>query len=121
MDILIIINILISLTILNVWIVRYNKKTQWRGGEAKSLMEEFHVYGLPHWFMLIIGFLKISLALLLIVGLWIPSVNLYTACAMSVLMLGAIIMHLKVNDPIKKSLPALSILVLLISLISQSV
>jgi len=47
MGLLIILNLIISLGIFNVWIIRYNQKTDWRGGFAKYLKEEFEVYGLP--------------------------------------------------------------------------
>ena len=43
-----------------------------------------------------------------------PEINIYVVSAMILLMLGALLMHIKVNDPIKKSLPAFSILLLLL-------
>ena len=46
--------------ILNVWIIRYDLETQWRGG-GLDLMEEFSNYGLPLWLMYFVGFTKISL------------------------------------------------------------
>jgi hypothetical protein len=33
--------IIIALGIFNVWIIRYGKETNWRGGEAKNMKEEF--------------------------------------------------------------------------------
>ncbi|HEY5764476.1 MAG TPA: DoxX family protein [Candidatus Deferrimicrobiaceae bacterium] len=59
-----------------------------------------------------VGFFKISLAILLLAGIWIPSVTKPAATGIALLMLGAVSMHLKVRDPIKKSLPAFSLLVL---------
>ena len=114
MNLFTLINLVIALSILNVWLIRFNKKTSFRGGESNSLKEEFLVYGLPIWFMYFIGFIKISLALLLIVGIWINQINIYVIALMILLMLGALIMHIKVKDPIKKSMPALSILLLLV-------
>jgi len=114
MNLFTLINLVIALSILNVWLIRFNKKTPFRGGESNSLKEEFLVYGLPIWFMYFIGFIKISLALLLIVGIWINQINIYVIALMILLMLGALIMHIKVKDPIKKSMPALSILLLLV-------
>ena len=64
--------------------------------------------------MYIIGTTKVILAILLIVGIWERQINFYVVSAMILLMLGALSMHFKVNDPIKKSLPAFSILLLLI-------
>lgn len=100
------IQLVIALGLLNVWLLRSGKATPWRGGEAKSMREEFATYGLPPWFMWVIGFLKVSLAILLIVGFWATPVTRPAAIGIAVLMLGAIAMHFKVRDPWKKSLPA---------------
>ena len=113
----ILINLIIALTLLNVWLLRFNKKTIYRGGDAKSMKEEFTVYGLPLWFMYFIGFSKITLALLLILGIWFYQLNFYSYLILSALMIGAIIMHFKVKDPIMKTIPAISILTLLLSLL----
>ncbi|MEY4168441.1 MAG: DoxX family protein [Blastocatellia bacterium] len=104
--------LLVALGLLNVWLVRSGKPTPWRGGQAKNMREEFQAYGLPTWFMWVVGLFKVSLAILLIAGVWINSVSQPAAMGVSVLMLGAIAMHLKVGDPLKKSLPALSLLLL---------
>jgi hypothetical protein len=104
--------IVIALGIFNVWILRYGKPTQWRGGTAKNMKEEFAAYGLPSWMVGFIGFLKLSLAALLILGIWVPVVIQPAAVGMALLMVGAIAMHLKVKDPMKRSLPAFTMLVL---------
>jgi uncharacterized membrane protein YphA (DoxX/SURF4 family) len=104
--------IVIALGLLNVWLLRAGKPTDWRGGDARNMKEEFAAYGLPEWFLWVVGFFKISLAILLLVGIWIPSVTKPAATGIALLMLGAVSMHLKVRDPIKKSLPAFSLLVL---------
>ena len=46
-----IIQIVIALAIFNVWVLRLNKSTNWRGGSASNMKEEFKAYGLPEWFM----------------------------------------------------------------------
>ena len=98
--------VVVALAILNVWIIRFGKATSWRGGEATNMSEEFAVYGLPNWFMLMIGFMKILLAALLVVGLWVPALTKPAATGMALLMIGAIAMHFKVGDAPLKSLPA---------------
>ena len=103
---------LIALSLLLVWLVRPRLETAYRGGNAKNMKEEFAVYGLPYWFMILIGILKVGFALLLIVGLWVPSLTLISAIAIALLMVGALSMHIKVKDPLKKSLPAFTLLVL---------
>ena len=106
------IQIVIALIILNVWLLRYGRPTAWRGGDAKNMKEEFRVYGLPVWFLGIVGFLKTLFASLLIIGVWVPSLTKPAAIGLAVLMLGAVAMHLKVKDPVQKSLPALTVLLL---------
>lgn len=106
------IQVIISLGLLNVWLLRANKQTDYRGGDAKNLRDEFIAYGLPFWFMILIGTLKIGLALALLIGLWFPTLTYISATGIALLMAGALAMHLRVKDPLKKSLPAFSLLVL---------
>jgi H+/Cl- antiporter ClcA len=111
------IQVIIAVSIFNVWIIRFGKPTSWRGGTAKSMKEEFEAYVLPLWFMKLIGFLKLSLASLLIVGIFVPALMTPAAIGMAVLMLGAIAMHIKVKDAPLKSLPAFTFLILSIALV----
>lgn len=104
--------IIIALGIFNVWFLRTGKTTNWRGGTARNMKEEFEVYGLPSWFLYFIGGLKVLLAIALLAGIWYPALNQPAGLGMAVLMIGAIAMHLKVSDPFKKSLPAFTMLVL---------
>ena len=101
-----------GLGILNVWLIRFRRKTDFRGGDAGNMAEEFRHYGLPDWSVDIVGFLKICSATGLIAGLIIPSLVVPSAILLGGLMVGALLMHLKVKDPLKKSLPAAAMLVL---------
>lgn len=105
-----ILQLIISVGLINVWLFRFNKLTEYRGGGANNMKEEFQAYGLPIWLMYVVGFLKIAIAIMLIVSIWIKELLEYNLWVLSVLMFGAVLMHLKVKDPIKKSYPALSIL-----------
>ena len=105
-----ILQLIISVGLINVWLFRFNKVTEYRGGEANNMKEEFQAYGLPIWLMYVVGFLKIAIAIMLIVSIWMKELLEYNLWLLSVLMFGAVLMHLKVKDPIKKSYPALSIL-----------
>jgi uncharacterized membrane protein YphA (DoxX/SURF4 family) len=107
-----IIQVVIALSLLLVWLVRPKMETAYRGGNAKNMKEEFAAYGLPSWFMILIGILKVGFALILLAGLWLPRMTLISAIAIAVLMAGAVSMHIKVKDPIKKFLPSLSLLLL---------
>lgn len=104
--------IIIALGLLNVWLIRARKPTAYRGGDARNMKEEFQAYGLPTWVMVVVGLLKVSLAILLLVGIWHPEVTKPAAIGIAILMLGAVSMHLKVRDPVKKALPAATLLVL---------
>ena len=108
----IICQIIIALGIFNVWILRYGKPTDWRASGAQNMQQEFKAYGLPEWFMYLIGFLKLLFAVLLILGIWVPELVNPAAIGMAILMIGAIAMHIKVSDPLKKALPAFTMLVL---------
>lgn len=103
---------IMGLGILNVWLVRSKMATAYRGGAAQNMQEEFAVYGLPGWFMYAVGALKLLLAVLLMAGTWMPRLVFPAAVGMAVLMAGAVAMHVKVKDPLKKTAPALSMLAL---------
>jgi len=106
------IKLIVGLSILNVWLLRANKSTEWRGGDANNIVEEFETYGLPKWFMYLIGGLKSVLAVLLLASIMYPQVELLAAYGIAFLMTGAVSMHFKIGDPLKKSLPAFTFLVL---------
>ena len=111
-NVILVIQILIALIILNVWLLRVGKATNYRGGDAKNMKEEFAVYGLPSWAIYVVGFFKILFAVLLIVGIWVPELTAPAAGGMGVLMLGAVLMHAKVKDSVRKTAPAFTMLVL---------
>ena len=104
--------IVVGCGLLNVWLLRFNKVTAYRGGSASSMLEEFAAYGLPAWSCYLVGFLKVASAFALLAGLFYPVLILPAALVVAALMAGAIAMHVKVGDPFKKSLPALTVLVL---------
>lgn len=108
---IIFLQLFLAFGILNVWIVRSKLNTPYRGCNASSLKSEFAAYGLPLWAFYAIGLIKISSALLLLLGLWLPFLVFPAALVLSLMMFGAIGMHLKVRDPLKKFLPALIMLI----------
>lgn len=108
--IMIILQIAAALGLLNVWLLRAGQSTSYRGGDARTIVEEFAAYGLPTWFAYVIGSLKIGAALALLAGIWLPALVLPAAALVCVLMLGALAMHANIGDPLKKFLPALGML-----------
>ncbi|NDA48496.1 MAG: hypothetical protein EBY21_14725, partial [Alphaproteobacteria bacterium] len=77
---------------------------------SKSMPEEFAAYGLPAWTLWLVGALKVASALCLIIGVWVPALVLPATGLIASLMLGAILMHLRVRDPLMKSVPAGTVL-----------
>ncbi len=98
--------IIVGLSILNVWLVQNQKATRWRGGDAKTIFEEFKVYGLPAWSVYVVGTLKVILAILLIAGIWYPELRSPAAGGLGILLAGSVSMHIKIGDPLIKSFPA---------------
>ena len=108
----ILIQLIIGLGLLNVWLLRFNKSTNYRGGDARNMKEEFAVYGLPEYTVYIIGFFKVSLAALLILGIWYESLVVSSAIALILFMCAAVGFHIKARDSFKKTSPSLLLLLL---------
>lgn len=102
----------IGISILNVWLINRDKSTPWRGANANSMQEEFAAYGLSKNMMVVVGTLKCLFAVLLLLSIIFPTTEYTGAIGIAVMMAGAIAMHVKINDPIKKSLPAAIFLIL---------
>ena len=108
----IILQLAIGLGILNVWLLRFNQRTPYRGGNATNLKDEFKVYGFPSGVVYVVGFIKVAAAIALIAGVFYPALVLPAAGILTVFMIVALLMHLRVKDPFVKSIPAASILVM---------
>ncbi len=116
-----VLQVIVGLVLLNVWLLRRESATAYRGGDAKNLKDEFATYGLPAPMFYIVGGLKIICGVLLLVGLAYAPVVLPAAAVVAVLMAGAVAMHLKVGDAVTKYVPAavmlaMSVAICLISL-----
>jgi hypothetical protein len=98
--------LVLFVSIINVWFFRFSKPTPFRGSNASNMKEEFAAYGLSEAMVYTVGALKILAAIGLLVSIWVPTLAVPAAATMGLLMLGAIGMHLKVRDPLQKSLPA---------------
>jgi len=98
-------SVIVSFTIINVWLFRYTKSTIYRGGNAPNLYEEFEVYGLSDYF-LIIGIIKVALAVLLFSGVFYKKLTLFSASGIAIMMLAATYFHFSVGDELIKALPS---------------
>ena len=80
------------------------------------MIEEFKNYGLPITFMYSIGLYKVLLSLFILYSLFFGSkydqLVSMGLVFLSFIMVGSIIMHLRVKDPLNRSIPAIGMLVL---------
>jgi hypothetical protein len=97
------------LWILNVWFNRFDKDTGYRGGDATNMKEEFAEYGLSENAMYAVGAAKVGLAGLMLAGHAEPRLVRPASIGLAAFMAGAIGMHVKVGDPIKRYLPAMTV------------
>jgi len=104
--------ILIGFGLLNVWLLRSRSPTAYRGASSTSLKEEFDAYGLPEAMFYVVGSLKVGASVALLAGLWLPQLVTPAAALVALLMVGALGMHMKVGDPLMRSLPAFVMLLL---------
>ena len=101
----------VAVSLLMVWLARSGKPTPFRGGDAKSLRDEFTGYGLPGWSVWVVGSAKVSLSLCLLAGIYFEKLVKPAALAFIFLMLAAVWRHLKNRrDPLIKAGPAYLIL-----------
>ena len=98
----------VAISVAYVWIFRYH-----------NVLKEFKQFGLSDLTRNFIGATKISLATLLVVGIWHPSLVLIPSILMGLLMISAQYFHFKISNPFIKHLPSL-ILLVLSSLIAYS-
>ena len=98
---------IVGFGILNVWLLRFNKPTRYRGQHATTMKEEFAVYGLPAWSVFAIGATKVVLALGVLGGIVFPVLSRPSAAGLAILMVGALLMHARVSDSFLKYVPAL--------------
>ena len=88
--------IIVAISVLYVWTLRFH-----------NVLKEFEQFGLSDLTRNIVGATKISLATLLVVGIWHPSLVLIPSILMSILMIGAQYFHFKISNPFIKHLPSL--------------
>ncbi len=115
-----VLQIVVGLGLLNVWVVRSTRRTTYRGGTAQTLREEFAAYHLPTAAFYLVGALKVVAGVVLLAGLWWPLPVRVAAGVVAALMVGAIVMHVKIKDPVTKSVPAAIMLVMCAVLVART-
>jgi DoxX-like family len=99
----IIAQVIVAMSIGYVWIFRF-----------ENIVKEFREYGLSNLTRTMVGSAKISLATLLIAGIWYADLVALPALLIALLMLSAQYFHFKVNNPWQKRIPSLLLMVLCI-------
>ena len=93
--------IIVAASVVYVWTFRFH-----------NVVKEFEQFGLSDLTRNIVGATKISLATLLVVGIWYYSLVLIPSILMGLFMIGAQYFHFKISNPYIKHLPSLILLVL---------
>lgn len=102
-NLLIIAQIIVAASVAYVWIFRYD-----------VIIKEFKQFGLSDLTRTFIGAFKITLATLLVAGIWFPALVTIPAILMGLLMVAAQFFHFKIKNPFIKHLPSLVLLLLCI-------
>jgi hypothetical protein len=92
--------IAVAISVAFVWVFRFH-----------NVVKEFKQFGLSDLTRNVIGASKISLATLLVAGVWYSSLVFIPAILMGLLMIGAQYFHFKVSNPFIKHLPSLVLLI----------
>ena len=101
--------IIVATSVAYVWIFRYD-----------VIMKEFKEFGLSDLTRTFVGASKISLATLLMVGIWYPLLILIPSILMGFFMLAAQYFHFKIKNPFFKRLPSLFFLILCVFIVLVS-
>lgn len=92
-----IIKALISVGLFYVWVIRYN-----------NIVEEFKLYNLPDYFRDFVGILKLTCAFLLQSSR--IELVIFSNIVLIVLMLGAIMTHIRIKNSFKNMIPAIAMM-----------
>ena len=93
--------IIVAISVLYVWTFRFH-----------NVLKEFEQFGLSDLTRNIVGATKISLATLLVVGIWYSALILIPSVLMGLLMICAQYFHFKISNSFIKHLPSLILLIL---------
>lgn len=102
---LILLQVFVAASLFFVWVVRY-----------QNIIAEFKKYGLPDWLRDFVGILKITCAILLLVGIQRPRAAFFAGALLALLMVAALITHLRVKNPLFDMLPSATLLVLAVAI-----
>jgi putative oxidoreductase len=65
-------------------------------------VENFRHFGYPQWFRIVTGSLEVLGGIGLLIGIWLPWLAALASAGLTLVMLGAVLTHLRTRDPLKK-------------------
>ena len=71
-----------------------------------TITAEWPEYGLPDWVRVVTGIAKLSAAVLLIIGTWVPMYIVPAALLMGAFMSAALLLHVRNRDSLEDTLPS---------------
>lgn len=75
-----------------------------------NIVQEFKQYRYPDWLRDLVGILKMSFSLMLLIGIERVPFAVAGGVGIALLMLAAVVTHLRVKNPVFKMLPSLTLL-----------
>jgi len=106
----ILVQLTLAISVAYVWIFRFH-----------NVVEEFKLFGLSDLTRNFVGATKISLATLLVVGIWYSTLIFIPSVLMGLFMIAAQYFHFKAKNPFIKHLPSLILLILCAFLVIESI
>ena len=100
-DMVISLQALVAASVFYVWVVRH-----------ENIIEEFKHFGLSDGLRDLVGILKLTFSLLLLIGIARLSAAIIGSLGISILMACAFVTHLRVKNPVSKMLPSLTLMLL---------
>lgn len=92
-----VLKILIATSIFFVWVVKY-----------QNIVKEFKEFQLPNWLRDLVGILKLSFSIMVISNN--DKITLIGSLGIAILMIAALITHVRVKNPLYKMIPAIALL-----------
>ena len=102
---------IVGFSILFVWLIRSHVATNFRVGGVTTLREEVIEVGFPNWVYDVLRVVKPFFAFLLMMGLLYDPFTLPCMAITTLLMMGAVGMHIYAKDTFYKMIPALTLLI----------
>jgi len=101
--------LLVAASVFYIWIFRFD-----------NIVRDFEHFKFSPIFRNTVGVVKLVIATLMVVGIWMPAVVFGAALGMTVLMLGAQWAHFRVGNPMAKRVPSALLLALCLFVAAES-